>query len=753
MKQRFKKMILMLLLPAICILPLAGCGGGNSGSTTPMGRYVEDVIEMPFGETGVLAQLAGPGGSLDVFTMDSESVITLHRSEDGDTWTEEAMGWEIPEGRMPMNIVYDNDGNLFLTVLKFDAAFMNNEESEESDDAPVVINRAGDMSLHVYKVTAAGEIEEIDMKWATGQIPGATMISDMKFLENGDMVVGQFGVGVVQYSPDGTVRRIHGSSDFGAFTVDGDKIYICDHSSNSIHIYDGNTFEHESSLSFDALSFQTNIATGQNGAIYLYNSGGVYRLLAGGSIFEKIIEGDLTSLSLPTNYLQGFIETADGIYFIFSTEGLLRYTYNPNIAARPENELVVFTLYENSTLRFAAGVFQKARPDTRVNIQVGMGDDGATVSDVIRTLNTEILAGKGPDIILLDGLNAENYINRGVLLDITELIEAEMQKSPMVEQVIRAFERNERIYAVPAKFTVPLLFTDEAGVDLISDISSLADFAEANPEVGMFGEKSGDDLSKMLLPASMPGWYDGNEINEDKLREFLTAINRMAIPPSEDTETSVDRQGAMGFGGGGMVAIRRGGPALGADGSGPEDFMNYAFGNSHALAVRATGFGAVMTPHIAGENRGGFAVLPLPGLVDRVFMPTAVTGINAASGHISIAEDFLRTMLSYDIQSTDLRDGFPVNIAGIENTMMLDNNLFMSVMGTAGGRVLSGGVPGIEFQQMIMDFCLSVKTPYTAYDLLAEMVLDEAKGYFAGDKDIDKTIADIRERTRIYLAE
>ena len=49
--------------------------------------------------------------------------------------------------------------------------------------------------------------------------------------------------------------------------------------------------------------------------------------------------------------------------------------------------------------------------------------------------------------------------------------------------------------------------------------------------------------------------------------------------------------------------------------------------------------------------------------------------------------------------------------------------------------------------------CLEVKTPYVVDSILAEMVADEAKGFFSGEKDLEKTIADIRERTRIYLAE
>jgi hypothetical protein len=81
-------------------------------------------------------------------------------------------------------------------------------------------------------------------------------------------------------------------------------------------------------------------------------------------------------------------------------------------------------------------------------------------------------------------------------------------------------------------------------------------------------------------------------------------------------------------------------------------------------------------------------------------------------------------------------------------------NMMISIASTiTGGETLSGGMPSIEAQQKIMNLCLSVKTPYIVDGTLSDMVLAEAKGYFSGEKDLDKTIADIRERTRLYLAE
>ena len=47
-------------------------------------------------------------------------------------------------------------------------------------------------------------------------------------------------------------------------------------------------------------------------------------------------------------------------------------------------------------------LFQKKYPDVYVNIETGMsGDDSVTDTDALKVLNTEIMAGTGPDVLLL----------------------------------------------------------------------------------------------------------------------------------------------------------------------------------------------------------------------------------------------------------------------------------------------------------------------------------------------------------------
>jgi ABC-type glycerol-3-phosphate transport system substrate-binding protein len=250
----------------------------------------------------------------------------------------------------------------------------------------------------------------------------------------------------------------------------------------------------------------------------------------------------------------------------------------------------------------------------------------------------------------------------------------------------------------------------------------------------------------------MPGWFDSNEINESRLAEYLTTIKKMANTPAPVLDMQSEWTDSDGKGG--IVTIRRGGPDFPAGESHPEDLFNFAFGRVHTYATNLTSFKSFIMPNAAAQQRGSGVALPLPGYVENVFIPQAITGINAKSSHKDIARDFLKIILSKDVQRIKLDDGFAVNISALSDTMELENNLIgMNNPSATVWEMLITETPDVEQQQRIFDLCLAVKTPCLLDSTLAEMVLSEAKGYFSGEKNINTTISDIRERTRIYLAE
>lgn len=92
--------------------------------------------------------------------------------------------------------------------------------------------------------------------------------------------------------------------------------------------------------------------------------------------------------------------------------------------------LKIYSLKENSMIRSSLAFFRREHTDISINYTVGYtGEDGFSVSDAIRKLNTEIMADEGPDIIVLDNLPVEEYISKGVLEPVTDIVNEKRMKS------------------------------------------------------------------------------------------------------------------------------------------------------------------------------------------------------------------------------------------------------------------------------------------------------------------------------------
>ena len=86
----------------------------------------------------------------------------------------------------------------------------------------------------------------------------------------------------------------------------------------------------------------------------------------------------------------------------------------------------------------------------RVNFEVGTSG-GASAEDALRTLNTELVAGKGPDVLILDGMPLQSFIDKGVLAELSQVISAD----GLIPQVVDPMRTDGKLYAVPTRFTVP----------------------------------------------------------------------------------------------------------------------------------------------------------------------------------------------------------------------------------------------------------------------------------------------------------
>ena len=121
-----------------------------------------------------------------------------------------------------------------------------------------------------------------------------------------------------------------------------------------------------------------------------------------------------------------FAENSESIYVLLQDdEGnnhIFYYNYDNSISEETR-ELNIFTLDKNKFLEQAINLYQRQNRDFDIKLTVAREEYPELLDeDIIKNLNTEIANGNSPDIIFLDGINIKEYLNKDVLLDLTEVV-------------------------------------------------------------------------------------------------------------------------------------------------------------------------------------------------------------------------------------------------------------------------------------------------------------------------------------------
>ena len=199
--------------------------------------------------------------------------------------------------------------------------------------------------------------------------------------------------------------------------------------------------------------------------------------MIGGAVVEQVINGGLSSFSDPTKHVAKMIRMAEEGFMVAFSEGKISsFTYDANISTVPSQTLTAYSLTENDILRQAIIRYQGSHPDVYVEYKVGMDEEGSvTREDAVKKLNTEIMAGKGPDFLLMDGLPVNSYVEKGVLADLTPYLAEIEKEEKILSNIKESFTADGKICMIPAAFTVSMYMTDKENMTDVSDLSSLAD--------------------------------------------------------------------------------------------------------------------------------------------------------------------------------------------------------------------------------------------------------------------------------------
>lgn len=557
-------------------------------------------------------------------------------------------------------------------------------------------------------------------------------------LEDGFLLL--FGdKGTYRYNADGVKTAEFPGQAFTTSGVGAYKGTLLSPTAEGFATYDLETLKETGSYSYDNPDFYAHIGMDEKG-IYLADSSGIYRQAIGGGILERLVDGGMTSLVMPNQTIQSIVSDGEDGFWAILSDGedeyrLVHYDYDPDMPTDPDTELTIFALKDNSTVRQAIGEFQRANPNVRVNFRVAMGDDSAaTAEDLIRTLNTEILNGKGPDLLLLDGLPVESYMEKGVLADLSGLL-GELEGT-LLSNLMEVYAQEGKVYGVPAKFTVPVMmgnWESLKGLDTLEELAGRTAQGGEPPFLrateAVWDEEGTGMLMKYYDLFAQHFLKDG-AVDQGALTDYfdaalkLDAAVKAYVPQSGDSAAYITYTVAVGKGGG-MEPLDMG----------PED-------------LRA-GKARVHLGTIAGVNNLAQALGNLSSKEGQAiestfhkntYTPVGTVGILEGSSQKELAMDFLRMMLSPTVQDDYVFDGFPVNAGSLEklvNSAMEDNYFGASVGDGAG----------------FLTLCRTLDTPILVDQVVKEAVTNQAGELLAGTVTPEEAAANVAEKLRLYLAE
>lgn len=793
-KTKMKKMT-AALMAFLLLLFISGCGNagsngiasgsqggsGGNGELSPeaMGRYVEEVSDLS-------GKISGGGNRLyrlangNLVISDTWSDF-LKTGDDGKIWLTDSRRWRtkmMEDGVYIMNIAIGMDNTVGLIYqadiedIESEDSAGNLENDEKEDEEPQIV-------LNPQLLIIKPDNTEIPVDIVLTE--DDAYLNEVYIAENGRIFVTTRGTSnIYEVKEDGSSELFlmveEGRPDFIQFQ--GNLMVMDGYGYDGLALYDMEEKEYIEDEILDEF-ISENYKDRQNGnmnaydlffffgeedIIYLAGEKGLYRHVIGGSVMEQLIDGKLCSLGNPSYALQGMLALENNEFLaLFSGGKAIHYVYDPDIPTVPGKVLSVYALEDNEMIRQAINLYQTKHPDVYIEFTCGMGDNSVTREDALKSLNTKIAAGEGPDIWLLDNMPIDSYIEKGLLLDLSPVIGSLSGDAELFGNIVDAMKTDGQLYALPCEVQLPIMTTEKkylSGVNDLTDIAGMIEkLREDNPEQDLLGFCSEKSILRLFSMTCAPAWMtESGEMNKEAVAEFLQQTKRIydaqmdSIPDRviDNYESMADDyviyNGVASFEDSDYVRMAG------------INQMNYIGGCNKVL------IGCFDYLNITSIIKaGGFENtewLPMKGQGGNVFWAESLLGINAASEKPKLAEDFLKECLGKENQSYFYRS-LPVNKAAFDESFALPKDadsggMYGSIATNSyDGEFISLTLywPTEEETAVYKQYMESVDTAYYENEILENAVYEEGITYIQGMQTLEEAVSAIEKKVSLYMAE
>lgn len=331
-----------------------------------------------------------------------------------------------------------------------------------------------------------------------------------------------------------------------------------------------------------------------------------------------------------------------------------------NLNNKNKNGEKVITLsltYETQNISVAISKFRKIHPDIKIEVKNTITDvnDPSSYEKYTKNVNTEIMSGKGSDIICMNRLPYHKYVDKKALVNLSDFIskDKEFNMKDYNEKIINAFKYKEGLYTIPTGYEFSTLavnkkILEENKINIDDKNWTWNDFIGYASKITK--DKNGDGkIDQYALPK-----MKGSEIMEFLLlngnyNKFIDADKKQAKFDSKEfidilnLAKEVTTKGIMDTKGDG-ISLTSGG--------------NIQFLHSDNVFLPTPIFSNVILD-------GKFNLLNLPSQGSS-FTSNSTFSINKHSKYKDECWEFIKFLISEDIQAGDSASGIPINNRALE---------------------------------------------------------------------------------------
>ena len=404
----------------------------------------------------------------------------------------------------------------------------------------------------------------------------------------------------------------------------------------------------------------------------------------------------------------------------------------------PEQNTVSFTIYsltKNTAVTQTAMLYQQEHPELKVELRTGMEEEAAlTRTDAIKQLNTELLSGSGPDLIVMDGLSVEKYTDMGLLLP----VDLNMSEDAYFTNIAETYRKDGKLYAVPTDF---LLYAVQGAVGSSPEISSASVTGQwilkHINEAGISGYQYTADYhafsqyTQFLYDIYAENMIHDKTVNKKALKEYMELCGKLAETtsdknlPEDATTTSIQA---------GEVEIHY------------NDSVNVSAG----LVAGVTDLGALTTQQHNGEAE--YALYPM-------YQPCNILAVNANTAKADMVEDFIRFSLENKAQKLNMNWYEPVTLDTFRSAVRGDG-MDMDEDGLICELYMGDDMdsfyiyaPSEEENTSLEQQIRQMNHVFTDDVILRDIVREALTSYLNGSTGLDDAVSAAANRIDLYLGE